>query len=50
MASYQQAIAKLGVELSELQKRIRYTVRNAVDDYLASLKLNATRRRRPKVR
>jgi integrase len=39
--TYEQAIAKLGVELSQVQKRTRYTVRNAIDDYLASLKLNA---------
>ncbi|MDB6084547.1 MAG: phage integrase [Gammaproteobacteria bacterium] len=39
--TYEQAIAKLGVELSEVQKRTRYTVRNAIDDYIASLKLNA---------
>jgi integrase len=40
--SYDQAIAKLGVQLSEVQKRTRYTVGNAVDDYIVSLKLNAT--------
>jgi hypothetical protein len=39
--TYEQAIAKLGVELSEVQMRTRYTVQNAIDDYIASLKLNA---------
>jgi integrase len=40
--SYQQAIAKLGGQLSEVQKRTRYTIQNAIDDYLATLKLNST--------
>lgn len=40
--SYPQAIAKLGGQLSLVQQRNRYTVQNAIDDYLANLKLNAT--------
>ncbi len=38
--TYQQAIAKLGAQLSEVQRRTRYTVKNAVDDYIAQLRLN----------
>ena len=38
--TYQQAIAKLGTQLSALQRRTRYTVKNAVDDYVAHLRLN----------
>src|SRR6202035_2306228 len=39
--TYQQAIAKLGAQLSEVQKRTRYTAKNAVDDYIAQLRLNS---------
>jgi integrase len=38
--SYEQAVAKLGAQLSQVQRRTRYTVKNAVDDYLAHLRLN----------
>jgi integrase len=38
--TYQQAIAKLGAQLSEVQRRTRYTVKNAVDDYISQLRLN----------
>ena len=38
--TYQQAIAKLGTQLSALQRRARYTIKNAVDDYVAYLRLN----------
>lgn len=38
--SYAQAMERLGTELSELQRRTRYTVQDAVDDYLTYLKLN----------
>jgi integrase len=38
---YFQAMARLGTDLSEVQRRTRYTVRNAVDDYIAQLNLHA---------
>ena len=40
--TYGQAIAKLGAQFSQVQRRTRYTVQTAIDDYLASLQLNAT--------
>lgn len=38
--TYAQAVEKLGGELSEVQRRTRYSVKNAVDDYIAALQLN----------
>jgi hypothetical protein len=38
--TYQEAIEKLGAQLSEVQRRRRYTVKQAVDDYLAQLRVN----------
>jgi hypothetical protein len=38
--TYQEAIEKLGAQLSEVQRRRRYTLKHAVDDYLAQLRLN----------
>jgi len=40
--TYQQAVAKLGSQLSEVQRRTRYTAQNAIDDYLAHQQLNST--------
>jgi len=39
--TYEQAVHRLGVDLSEVQRRTRYSVQNAVDDYVAALQLNA---------
>jgi integrase len=39
--TYGQAVQRLGADLSEVQRRIRYSVQNAVNDYLAALDLNA---------
>jgi integrase len=38
--TYFQAMQKLGAELSEVQRRDRYTVNDAVDDYISWLKLH----------
>jgi integrase len=40
--TYEQAITKLGGQLSQVQKRTRYTVGRAIEDYIAHLALNAT--------
>lgn len=39
--TYEQAVHKLGADLSEVQRRTRYLVKNAVDDYVAALQLNS---------
>ena len=43
--TYQQAMTKAGVELSEIQKKTRYTVNDAVDDYIEWAKIH---RKHPK--
>lgn len=39
--TYEQAVHRLGTDLSEVQRRTRYSVKNSVDDYIAALQLNA---------